>query len=147
MTSGVVTQVRSRHEGANFGSNVFLIADAQSAAAAAREDRDAAGRRIEADVAAHHVRIRTDRPVAASVLTAVAEALTESRLLRNRIVECRAESERLRAHRAEAESAQQVARMLGNLLRSDNFPRWLVASALDVLVADASESLSELSGG
>jgi len=27
MTSGVVTQVRSRHEGANFGSDVFLIAD------------------------------------------------------------------------------------------------------------------------
>jgi DNA helicase HerA-like ATPase len=27
MTSGVVTQVRARHEGANFGSDVFLIAD------------------------------------------------------------------------------------------------------------------------
>ncbi|MGH3964450.1 MAG: ATP-binding protein [Pseudonocardiaceae bacterium] len=27
MTSGVVTQVRSRHEGASFGSDVFLIAD------------------------------------------------------------------------------------------------------------------------
>jgi DNA repair protein SbcC/Rad50 len=40
-----------------------------------------------------------------------------------------------------------VARMLGDLLRSNNFPRWLGASALDVLVADASQSLSELSGG
>ncbi len=37
--------------------------------------------------------------------------------------------------------------MLGRLLRSDEFPRWLVASALDVLVADASASLVELSGG
>jgi DNA helicase HerA-like ATPase len=27
MTSGIVTEVRSRHEGANFGSDVFLIAD------------------------------------------------------------------------------------------------------------------------
>jgi hypothetical protein len=27
MTSGVVTQVRARHEGASFGSDVFLIAD------------------------------------------------------------------------------------------------------------------------
>ena len=27
MTSGVVTEVRARHEGANFGSDVFLIAD------------------------------------------------------------------------------------------------------------------------
>ena len=37
--------------------------------------------------------------------------------------------------------------MLGELLRSDGFPRWLVASALDTLVADASASLIELSGG
>ncbi|MGH3671455.1 MAG: ATP-binding protein, partial [Pseudonocardiaceae bacterium] len=27
MTSGVVTQVRARHEGASFGSDVFLISD------------------------------------------------------------------------------------------------------------------------
>jgi exonuclease SbcC len=123
------------------------LPDAQSAAAAAREDRDAAGRRLADDVAAHGVRIPTDRPVAASVLAAVAEALAESRGLRDRIVERRADAVRLRAQRTDAESVQQVARMLGNLLRSDNFPRWLVASALDVLVADASESLSELSGG
>jgi exonuclease SbcC len=37
--------------------------------------------------------------------------------------------------------------MLAKLLRSDEFPRWLVASALDTLVADASISLLELSGG
>jgi exonuclease SbcC len=80
-------------------------------------------------------------------LAAVAEALAGSRGLRDRIVERRTEAGRLRAQRTEAGSAQQVARMLGNLLRSDNFPRWLVASALDVLVTDASESLSELSGG
>jgi DNA repair protein SbcC/Rad50 len=123
------------------------LPDAQSAAAAAREDRDAAGRRIEADVAAHGVHISTDRPVAASVLAAVADALAGSRGLRNRIIERRAEADRLRAQRTDAESAQQVARMLGDLLRSNNFPRWLVASALDVLVADASQSLSELSGG
>jgi DNA repair protein SbcC/Rad50 len=40
-----------------------------------------------------------------------------------------------------------VARMLGGLLRSDRFPRWLVASALDALVAEASAGLAELSGG
>jgi exonuclease SbcC len=123
------------------------LPDAQSAAATARENRDAAGRRLADDVAAHGVRIPTDRPVAASVLAAVAEALAESRGLRDRIVERRTDVVRLRAQRTDAESVQQVARMLGNLLRSDNFPRWLVASALDILVADASESLSELSGG
>jgi DNA repair protein SbcC/Rad50 len=123
------------------------LPDAQSVAVAAREERDAAGRRLAADVTAHGVHIPTDRPVAASVLTAVADALAGSRGQRDRIVERRIEAERLREQRTDAESAQQVARMLGNLLRSDNFPRWLVASALDVLVADASDSLSELSGG
>ncbi len=123
------------------------LPDAQSAAAAAREDRDAARCRITDDVAAHGVHIPTNRPEAASVLAAVAEALAGSRGLRDRIAERRTEAERLREQRTDAESAQQVARMLGNLLRSDNFPRWLVASALDVLVADASHSLSELSGG
>ena len=47
---------------------------------------------------------------------------------------------------ADQENAQ-VANLLGNLLRTDAFPRWLIGSALDVLVADASENLRELSGG
>jgi exonuclease SbcC len=63
------------------------------------------------------------------------------------VAERRAAAERIRADRDEAESAQQVAKLLGSLLRSDGFPRWLVASALDALVADASQSLGELSGG
>ena len=37
--------------------------------------------------------------------------------------------------------------MLGNLLRSDQFPEWLEAAALDTLVADAVGRLSELSNG
>jgi exonuclease SbcC len=63
------------------------------------------------------------------------------------LVERRAEAVDKRAERAGAEEAQQVAKMLGGLLRSDRFPRWLVASALDTLVADASTALAELSGG
>ena len=64
-----------------------------------------------------------------------------------RVVERRAAAARLTADRDAAVAAQQVAKMLGHLLRSDGFPRWLVASALDALVADASVSLAELSGG
>ena len=37
--------------------------------------------------------------------------------------------------------------MLGNLLRSNQFPEWLEAAALDTLVADASLRLAELSNG
>jgi exonuclease SbcC len=77
----------------------------------------------------------------------VADALARGQAVRDRLAERCAEAARLRDDRARAEETQQVARMLGGLLRSDGFPRWLVASALDVLVADASASLAELSGG
>ncbi|AEA26109.1 exonuclease SbcC [Pseudonocardia dioxanivorans CB1190] len=88
----------------------------------------------------------TDRLVQRAV-SVVATEHAKAQAARDRLAERVAEAARLRADRAAAEENQQVARMLGQLLRSDQFPRWLVASALDVLVADASESLAELSGG
>jgi exonuclease SbcC len=84
---------------------------------------------------------------AAGAEAAVAAALAGARAVHDRLVERRTEAAGKRAERAAAEEAQQVARMLGGLLRSDKFPRWLVASALDALVADASTGLAELSGG
>jgi len=50
--------------------------------------------------------------------------------------------EQIRAHRAE----EQVAVLLGQLLRATSFERWLCGEALDSLVAEASETLMELSG-
>ena len=84
---------------------------------------------------------------AEAAVAAVAAALAHAKAVRERLVERRAEAAGKRTARAEADEAQQVARMLGGLLRSDRFPRWLVASALDTLVADASAGLAELSGG
>jgi exonuclease SbcC len=46
-----------------------------------------------------------------------------------------------------SEEEQQVAAELGRLLRANSFERWLVAEALDSLVAEASATLAELSGG
>jgi exonuclease SbcC len=42
---------------------------------------------------------------------------------------------------------QKVADMLGQLLRSNQFERWLCAEALDSLVMEASQTLLQLSGG
>jgi exonuclease SbcC len=42
---------------------------------------------------------------------------------------------------------QQVANMLGNLLKANSFERWLCGEALDSLMVEASETLLELSGG
>ncbi len=51
--------------------------------------------------------------------------------------------EQIAAHRED----EQVAAMLGKLLRASSFERWLCGEALDSLVAEASQTLMELSGG
>jgi len=84
--------------------------------------------------------------VAAGAATAVATALERARGATKRIAERRADAAGLAARRDEAQQEQQVARLLGDLLRSDKFPRWLVAAAIDALVADASVNLAGLSG-
>ena len=51
--------------------------------------------------------------------------------------------EHITAYREE----EQVAALLGKLLRASSFERWLCGEALDSLVAEASQTLMELSGG
>ncbi len=51
--------------------------------------------------------------------------------------------QQIRAHRED----EQVATMLGNLLRANTFERWLCGEALDSLVREASDTLMELSAG
>ena len=54
---------------------------------------------------------------------------------------------RLDAQIAADREDEQVAAMLGKLLRASSFERWLCGEALDSLVAEASQTLMELSGG
>ncbi|MBW0089497.1 SMC family ATPase [Pseudonocardia sp. KRD-184] len=144
---------------------------ADAAARAAREARDAAVGELVDDLAAHglaahHLALPRAEPAPAgprgaagagnargsesdpaAARSVVAAAVERARGAHARLAERRATAERIAADRDAAEESQQVAKMLGGLLRSDGFPRWLVASALDALVADASTSLAELSGG
>lgn len=62
-------------------------------------------------------------------------------------VERRDKSRSLTAEVARHREEEQVARMLGNLLKSNGFEAWLCAEALDSLVTEASEILLQLSGG
>jgi DNA repair protein SbcC/Rad50 len=60
--------------------------------------------------------------------------------------------DRVRASELDAQAArrqeeEQVATMLGNLLRANSFERWLCGEALDTLMTEASQTLMELSGG
>jgi exonuclease SbcC len=82
--------------------------------------------RATASVAAARVRAEHE-------LSAVREALQRAAKLDQVVVTCREE--------------EQVATMLGQLLRANSFERWLCSEALDSLVREASVTLMELSGG
>jgi DNA repair protein SbcC/Rad50 len=101
--------------------------------------------KLAAELAAGGVELPAEA-VAAGAATAVATALERARGATKRIAERRADAAGLAARRDEAHQEQQVARLLGDLLRSDKFPRWLVTAAIDALVADASVNLAGLSG-
>ncbi len=101
---------------------------------------------LSADLAAGGIELAPEA-VAAGAASAVAAALERARAATRRIAERRAQAADLIARRDAAQDEQQVARLLGDLLRSDRFPRWLVTAAVDVLVADASAKLAGLSDG
>ena len=101
--------------------------------------------RLGADLAASGIELATEA-VAPGAATAVARALERARAETRRIAERRAQAADLAGRRDAAQEEQRVARLLGDLLRSDRFPRWLVTAALDTLVAEASVNLAGLTG-
>ncbi|MFU8850624.1 AAA family ATPase [Micromonospora sp. SL1-18] len=76
---------------------------------------------------------------------AVAVERAEAEL--RRLAERRKQAAELREQRAGHEREARVARALAGHLRANNFERWLLAEALDLLVDGASRILRELSGG
>ncbi len=78
---------------------------------------------------------------------AAAVALAQAEGARDRLVERRAQAAEVRAQRAGYERESQVAKALAGHLRANNFERWLLEEALDLLVEGASRILRELSGG
>ncbi|MGV9366426.1 AAA family ATPase [Amycolatopsis sp. NPDC003731] len=122
------------------------LAVAETAEGEAAEALRAAERAVAGDVTALGVAlpegpVRDRVPVAVAAARARAEA--DHSDLKRRVARVAGLHEDIAA----AESEAQVARLLADLLRSDKFPRWLIAGALDTLVAEASASLLELSGG
>jgi DNA repair protein SbcC/Rad50 len=122
------------------------IANADRAVTTAQDALDHLTAQLSADLASSDIDLAPDA-VAAGAPAAVAEALERARAATARIVERRIEAANLTAQRDAELDRYHVAKMVGDLLRSDRFPRWLVTAAVDVLVAEASEILAELSNG
>jgi DNA repair protein SbcC/Rad50 len=99
---------------------------------------------VSADLAKAGIDLPADA-VAAGAASAVATALERAKAATNRIKERRAEAAELHERQQAAREEQQVAKLLGDLLRADNFQRWLVNAAVDDLVTEASATLSSLS--
>ncbi|GAA4459002.1 AAA family ATPase [Phytohabitans houttuyneae] len=78
---------------------------------------------------------------------AVAVAVARAEGAHQRIVERRDQAERLREQRVTHERDGNVAKTLAGHLRANNFERWLLEEALDLLVDGASRILRELSAG
>jgi DNA repair protein SbcC/Rad50 len=116
----------------------------REAVATALADREAG---LMAELARHGVEVDRRRPPAEAAEPAVVAAEGRARAAVARIAERRAEAASLAAVAAAAEEQAGVAKLLGQVLRADGFERWLLGSALDVLVLDASATLLELSGG
>jgi exonuclease SbcC len=76
---------------------------------------------------------------------AVAVAQAEGGLAQ--LTERREQADRIRTQRAGHERDSQVAKALAGHLRANNFERWLLEEALDLLVDGASRILRELSSG
>ncbi len=119
------------------------LASAGSAAQAARALVGSAERELRELLASHGIDVTDMARVEAEVATHKERAAHQlAAIMENR--ERAAELEAVARKHGEEE---QVAAMLGRLLRATSFERWLCGEALDSLVAEASQTLMELSGG
>jgi exonuclease SbcC len=85
--------------------------------------------------------------VAEKAAAAVETELSQKRLERERLTERVKAVRRTRDRIEEAQERASVAKLLADLMRTDKFRRWLIGGVLDGLVAEASQTLSELSNG
>ncbi len=123
-----------------------LLVAARTRIEQATVDHRAARDRLWTLVAASDVELSAGITPAA-VPAVVATALERARGTAQRIAADRVRAASLTGDIDAAEERRQVADLLADLLRSNKFPRWLAAAALDTLVIDASAALLELSGG
>jgi exonuclease SbcC len=82
-----------------------------------------------------------------AIMKATVKAATEAAQATERIEREIAQTETLREQRAQLDEERKVAKLLGDLMRADEFPQWLVEEALQLLTVDASEILRDLTGG
>ncbi|CAM3438536.1 SMC family ATPase [Mycobacterium frederiksbergense] len=126
------------------------IDDAQDALGNADQDAVAAADSLKSAMTGHGIEVATatgPAELVTSAPTAVAAAVATAEGTLRHIEDRHRQSEQMRAETKTLTESAEVAHLLSNLMRANQFPRWLIASALDALLLDASRILLELSGG
>ncbi|GAB3240762.1 AAA family ATPase [Kineosporia babensis] len=126
------------------GQRSQALVAAQNVTAQRREQSATARAELTGVLKHHEIPVSGD-DLATSALAAATGAHTEARGALERIRERRERAAQTVAERAVEERDAQVAKMLGELLRSTQFPRWLATAALESLVIEASDTLRQLS--
>jgi len=109
----------------------------------------AAEQRLLADLTANRVAVKPDaeQGAATATLISVAAALAAAEVEHDTLDRRHRIALTMVADIDTERTSARVAKKVADLLRSNNFPRWLVASALDTLISAASASLMDLSAG
>jgi exonuclease SbcC len=115
-----------------------------AAARALAQELAAGAEALTARLAEHGIAGHTDP---ARITAAVAEARTRAEKELEAVRQTVKQAARLDRQIAAAREEEQVASKLGVLLKANSFERWLCSEALDSLVAEASATLMDLSGG
>ncbi len=126
------------------------IDNAQDALRDAERDAAAAAHSLTNALTEHDIEVATaagPTDLVTSAITAVAAAVATAEGALRHTEHRHRQSEQMRAEAKALTETARVAHDLSNLMRANQFPRWLIASALDALLLDASRILLELSGG
>ncbi len=119
------------------------VAESRRAAAC----RDAKQRKALLEAIAKEFQDLCIEEIKGDLTTTVAVALAQARSKEEQIADAIEEAKRLNHKVAQDREAHQVTHALEQHLRSNGFERWIVAEALERLVAGANEILADLSGG
>jgi exonuclease SbcC len=143
-------QVIAEWSAAEAASRLVAAQAAKGQAAEADTRTETAQRALIDGLTGHGIAVpaeRTGKALGTQTLTLVATAVATASAELTRGQERLRESEAMQGQMNKATEDADVATSLANLMRSNQFPRWLISSALDTLLDDASDILMELSGG
>ena len=135
----LATWARGRHD-----ERRATLPDLDAAAASLGRSLASARHELAAMLAEHEITGVSDLARSEAAIAMHAERAS------NRLAAVRADrraAAKLDEHITAYREEEQVAALLGKLLRASSFERWLCGEALDSLVAEASQTLMELSGG